>query len=114
MEALLNTSSGVYQLIYESSAARSFSEDEIKVLLDSSRRSNELKGITGILLYRQGQFTQVLEGEEQAVKMLYDKISRDPRHTRVKVRLEQFIPNRSFPNWSMAYSRKELADYLRI
>jgi Sensors of blue-light using FAD len=114
MNTPIHPTEPLFQLIYESMAARSFSEEEVKVLLDDSRRSNLRKGITGILLYRQGQFTQVLEGNEFEVKQLFERISRDPRHTRVVVRLEQWIPARSFPNWSMAYSRKELSDYLRI
>lgn len=102
----------LFQLIYESRASRAFSESEVEALLSASRTSNTRKGITGILLYRHGTFTQVLEGEESAVRALLEKIQRDPRHQNLSVRLEQRIENRSFPNWSMAYSRRELSEFL--
>lgn len=106
--------SPLFQVIYESQAAHAFSEAEVEALLASSRVSNTRRGITGILLYRHGTFTQVLEGEESAVRALLEKIQRDPRHKNFSVRLEQVIKNRSFPNWSMAYSRKELSEFMRV
>lgn len=108
-----STDTVIFQLIYESRASRDFSASEIEALLSSSRISNERVGITGILLYRHGIFTQVLEGPEVAIRALLEKIGRDPRHVGLTVRLEQDIPTRSFPNWSMAYSKKELSDYLK-
>jgi len=108
----LPSSSALFQVIYESQASRPFSEADVEALLTSSRASNTRKGITGILLYRHGTFTQVLEGEETAVRALLEKIRRDPRHRNFSIRLEQVIENRSFPNWSMAYSRRELSEFL--
>ena len=114
----MNNASGsespLFQVIYESQASRAFSETEVEALLASSRASNSRRGITGILLYRHGNFTQVLEGEESAVRALIEKIQRDPRHKNFSVRLEQAIANRSFPNWSMAYSRRELSEFLKV
>jgi len=114
----MNNASGsespLFQVIYESQASRSFSEAEVEALLASSRTSNTRRGITGILLYRHGTFTQVLEGEESAVRALIEKIQRDPRHKNFSVRLEQAIESRSFPNWSMAYSRRELSEFLKV
>lgn len=103
----------LYQLIYESKATRSFGEEEIETLLAMSRAANARRNITGILLYRHGTFTQVLEGDESEIRPLLEKIKRDPRHHNLVVRLEQSIDVRSFPNWSMAYSRKDLSDFLR-
>lgn len=90
--------SPLFQVIYESQASRPFSEAEVEALLSASRTSNSRKGITGILLFRHGMFTQVLEGDESAVRALLEKIQRDPRHQNLSVRLEQTIENRSFPN----------------
>jgi len=101
------------QVIYESKASRSFSEAEVEALLAASRTSNTRKGITGLLLYRNGTFTQVLEGGELEVRALLEKIQRDPRHQSFSIRLEQFIENRSFPNWSMAYSRRDLSEFMQ-
>ena len=106
-----DTQSALFQLIYESEANSDFSESEISQLLNDSRKANGRWGITGILLYRQRRFTQVLEGDETRVRQLFEKIRQDRRHRNVCVRLEQPIEVRSFPNWSMGYSRRDLSDF---
>jgi hypothetical protein len=39
-----------------------FSEGDLVELLTQSRENNTLAGITGLLLYKEGKFLQVLEG----------------------------------------------------
>ena len=39
------------------------------------------------------------------VRTLYGRISQDPRHDRVNVLLEEYIAERSFPDWSMGFHR---------
>ena len=103
----------LFQLVYESRSNQAFTEEEITRLLDHSREKNRKSGITGILMYRQGVFTQVLEGEESLVRQLFERIAQDPRHREVEIRLAETIQERSFPNWSMGYSRRDLKDLLR-
>jgi hypothetical protein len=93
----------MYFMTYVSSATTQFSNDELVDLLDISRRNNELSNITGMLLYKEGNFLQVLEGEKSAVKALFEKVSRDPRHKGVLVLLEGEIDQRDFPDWSMGF-----------
>jgi hypothetical protein len=95
-------------MTYVSSASIPFSNDELVDLLDISRRNNMLAGITGMLLYKDGNFLQVLEGEKSAVKALFEKVSRDPRHKGVIPLLEGEITQRDFPDWSMGF--KNLTD----
>ena len=56
-----------------------------------------------MLLFKDGNFLQVLEGEESAVKSLREKITRDPRHGQVCVLLEEFLQCRNFPDWTMGF-----------
>lgn len=112
MNNALASEGSLFQLIYESQASRAFTAAEVEALLTASRASNARVGITGILLYRHGTFTQVLEGNEAAVRALVAKIQRDPRHQNLSIRLEQSIEMRSFPNWSMAYSRRDLSEFM--
>lgn len=44
------------------------------------RTNNERAGITGMLLYKDGNFMQLLEGEKEAVLRLHKNIIVDPRH----------------------------------
>jgi len=73
-------------------------------LLEVCRRNNEAAQITGMLLYKGGNFIQVLEGEREAVRSVYERINLDPRHRGVLRLLEQTVEQRQFPNWSMGFA----------
>ncbi len=90
-------------LTYSSVATDSLADDDLRALLDQSRRANAENGITGVLLYRNGYFLQLLEGPDQAVRQKMDTIRHDPRHTKVTVLLEELIEERQFPEWTMGY-----------
>jgi len=91
------------QLIYTSAAAKPLSEHELSMLLLGARNRNRNRGITGILLYHEGAFLQVLEGEASTVQRLFDSISRDPRHLRVTELLRRDIEVREFADWAMGF-----------
>ena len=93
----------MFSLVYVSSAVRRFSRSDLEELLATSRDNNARAGITGMLLYKDGNFMQVLEGEEGAVRDLYDKIGDDPRHRGEIVLREGFTEERQFPDWSMGF-----------
>lgn len=95
----------MYHLVYTSHATRPFSEDELIALLRECRDFNRAHGITGMLLYIQGKFIQVLEGPQQEVTSLFDLIARDSRHQRVTVVLEGDSEHRHFKDWSMGFRR---------
>ena len=90
-------------LIYVSSATRLFNEEELLNLLQLSRSNNEQAEITGMLLYKGGNFMQVIEGPEEAVTALYQKILRDPRHTGIMLLTKEPLKERQFPDWSMGF-----------
>lgn len=56
-----------------------------------------------MLLYKDGEFMQILEGEEQTVKDLYAKVWEDPRHRMVNLIIERPVEKRSFGEWSMGF-----------
>jgi EAL domain-containing protein (putative c-di-GMP-specific phosphodiesterase class I) len=91
-------------LIYCSTAKHSFSRSELSVLLINARKRNVQLGVTGILLYSDGNFFQVLEGEIETVDHLFKKISQDDRHKNVTIIIREAIPERAFGDWTMAYS----------
>ena len=93
----------MYRLVYVSAASVPFSRDELLALLQISRTNNARVGVTGMLLYRDGDFMQLLEGEEQRVKALYEHIQRDTRHTGTIVMLEERSTERLFEDWSMGF-----------
>jgi hypothetical protein len=93
----------LHYLVYVSSAVVPFSPQELVQLLASSNLKNEGLGISGMLLYKDGNVMQVLEGEEAAVQGLYATIARDPRHRGVLVLSQGVQDARQFPDWSMAF-----------
>jgi len=73
-------SKALTQIIYLSSAVKLMSNDELQALLNHSRPANEAKDISGMLIYDDGNFIQVLEGEEQRLDELLKIIHKDTRH----------------------------------
>jgi hypothetical protein len=93
----------MFELIYTSAAVRLFNPGELVELLKKARASNQRDDVSGILLYQDGSFMQVLEGAEESVRRVYDKVARDKRHFRLQVVREGAIPARRFAQWSMGF-----------
>ena len=92
------------QIIYSSQATVPFADEQLRSLLRQARRANHAQRITGLLLYANEQFVQVLEGEPEAVHALYhERIAHDPRHRELLLLDEGIIPHRTFPDWSMGF-----------
>ncbi len=101
----------MYHLVHTSLATNPFSEEELVRLLEKSRSNNKGLAISGMLLYLQGKFIQVLEGEREAVIKLYERIRHDPRHRKVVTVVEGESPNRIFQNWSMGFKHLTQTDF---
>lgn len=92
----------MHSLVYVSSARQPLTKAELLELLERACRQNEAKNVTGLLLYRAGNFMQLLEGAEETVERLFAKISADPRHWAVTALQRSQAKERMFPRWSMA------------
>lgn len=107
----VSSSRSIFYLIYISTATKLMPEEELRSLLEQSRRDNEQCGITGILLYMQsrflakleGRFIQLLEGRERNVGEMYDRILGDKRHHHVMLLTSGNEQKRSFASWSMGF-----------
>jgi acylphosphatase len=100
--------SNLVSIVYVSSGVQHFEKQEIVDILQVSRKNNARLGITGFLVYQDGNFMQVLEGTEQDLSELMHSIERDQRHRGVIVLLKTAITERQFPQWSMAF--KDLSE----
>ncbi|SHG03460.1 Sensors of blue-light using FAD [Salegentibacter echinorum] len=72
-----------YAITYVSTASESLTAQDISELLKYSKHSNNDDDITGILLFSEGNFFQVLEGKKEKVLALYEKIKNDDRHRNI-------------------------------
>lgn len=93
----------LYSLVYVSSAVTLFSSAELVALLDQSRANNARLDVSGLLLYKDGNLMQLLEGDRDTVLGLYARIGRDPRHRGLLRLLEANVETRQFADWSMAF-----------
>jgi uncharacterized membrane protein (DUF373 family) len=101
------------RLTYASTALKEWNPEDLLKLLKECRKNNGAKNITGILLYANGTFFQVLEGDEATVNSVYHMIEHDPRHKDVTLIQKEKITERAFPYWSMGFDKidaKELSN----
>ena len=100
----------MFELIYVSTAAKRMTKDNLQSILMESLRHNSDHNITGILLYDQGSFCQVLEGDKKDVLSLFKKIKKDKRHFNVITISEKDIQYREFSAWSMRFINLDFYD----
>lgn len=94
----------IYKLVYLSHATPSFNEKvDLPEILEKSRKNNTGVNVSGLLLYTNGLFIQLLEGEEKDVNKTYTKIVKDHRHSDAVIIAKKTEEERSFENWSMGY-----------
>lgn len=99
----------VFSLVYSSTTDHDWSQDELLGLLAWSRDWNAAHGVTGLLLYRDCAFMQLLEGDEETVRALFDRIAVDKRHQDVDLIWTAETDGRRFGDWTMAF--RELAEH---
>ena len=68
----------------------------------SARVNNAALGLTGMLLYTQGNFFQVLEGAPVAIHGLMGVLEIDRRHAGIRVLCDTPVQARVFADWTMA------------
>ena len=97
-------------ITYVSSAAELFTERQLVDLLRAVRAKNQALGLTGMMLYRDGNIIQALEGPDDVVVETYEKICADPRHHGVIELLRQSVAQRTFDQWTMGFRYVEDLD----
>jgi hypothetical protein len=98
-------------IVYLSKAVHPLSDADLQHLLDQCHRNNTRLDVTGILFYSHGHIAQLMEGEAEVLEPLFERISRDGRHSHVRKLVHKPISARSFPSWSMAFHPLEAAGF---
>lgn len=93
----------IHYIIYVSSAVKPMSEEEIQEILAQAKIKNERLKVTGLLVYRSGNFIQYIEGPGDAVDSLYQSICKDIRHRDMTVLDQGMVNARLFGDWKMGY-----------
>ena len=93
------------QLLYVSNTARDLDPAVLDRILAVSRANNALVDVNGLLLYIDGGFLQILEGDEISVRTLYARIAADRRHWEARLLLDRAVEAGAFGGWSMGFER---------
>lgn len=105
----------LYRLIYGSRSRLQIGSDlgeEVKQIVETSRRNNAAVGVTGILICHDGVFIQALEGERSAVQTVYDRVTSDVRHDEVRIVSAEPVADRLFGSWNMCAATLDPNDAL--
>ena len=89
------------QLVYVSNRKKNCTEEEIENILALCKKNNPPLDITGILLYSDTKFIQLVEGEYKVINDLYNKIKTDSRHDQSRLISIGPIQQKAFPSWHM-------------
>lgn len=92
----------LHKLIYVSSASKLFMPEELDLLMSKSRFKNAHFGVTGCLIYHQGNILQYLEGSKASIDFIYGSIVMDSRHSGIQRLCYGPVDQRSFSDWTMA------------
>jgi hypothetical protein len=93
------------QTAYVSRAAEAMTQESLLALLQQCLENNEASGVTGMLLYGNDTFLQVLEGEEAVLDTVVEKIRKDPRHSKIHFLYRKPVERRQYTDWSMGFKR---------
>jgi hypothetical protein len=101
------------QLIYRSTTTNPSGRaaDAIPGIVRQSVARNGLEGITGLLYSEDDSFLQVIEGPDDSIADLIDRLEQDERHRNLRILVDRDTDGREFGDWTMIYrDRRESAD----
>ena len=104
----------MFRIIYLSSATKLLSNDELNHLLKKSKLKNKIYNITGLLLYIDGDFLQVIEGKKNDVLNLFELIKNDNRNRSIICVFSEKVEKRQFPDWLMGFSQLTYHDLQKM
>jgi hypothetical protein len=93
----------LHRLVYMSTAVGVLRADELDKVYLRAKANNVAQNITGLLLFYEGTFLQLLEGPAAGISSLVQKLRRDKRHANLIILESSPIEARTFPDSPMQY-----------
>jgi hypothetical protein len=100
----------LHHIVYGSSIKEPLGPDTLSGIIETSVRNNARDGITGVLLYHDQLFFQILEGERSCVERCFSRIVCDKRHFGVHLMWNDIAEERLFPEWAMGFAGPDQID----
>lgn len=94
----------LHTVCYVSTADASITGQNVHEVFKGVIENNLERSITGILLFSDGNFMQIMEGESNSLFRLYNKIKEDNRHHHLIEILSSPIKHRIFENYQTGFS----------
>lgn len=94
-------------ILYVSEVAVHCGDNETTEILKTSRANNAKNSVTGMLVRKEREFLQFIEGPAEVVDALYDKIKVDDRHRAVKIVEQGMTADRVFFDWEMGFADEQ-------
>ena len=93
------------RITYVSVESKQLTAEDLLAILVQCNKNNPENRITGMLIYGNGTFLQTLEGPNDAVKALSNKISKDRRHKDFQILSETIVSERAHHAFSMGFEQ---------
>lgn len=91
------------RLAYYSTAVAPMTAEDLNDLCCTASAHNRTQAITGVLVYADNHFFQILEGDGRQLDPLLERVIRDCRHTNVHITARQAVDRRAFAEWGMKH-----------
>ncbi|MGI4834605.1 MAG: BLUF domain-containing protein [Janthinobacterium lividum] len=91
-------------IVYISEATANPSQAALLTLLRQARAEHQRAQLTGLLLYREGRFLQILEGSETPLREFFSRVAADPRHGKLELLADGPKPTPDFRDWHMSFA----------
>lgn len=93
------------RMIYASTSSHALTSSELDAIASKAHGQNAAEGLTGMLLYGDHSFFQVLEGPDEKIEDMKKRIWDDPRHRGISEFQDIPIEAPVFSDWSMGCYR---------
>ena len=104
----------LHAIAYVSAASWNLLDEQVDHIVSEARRFNALNGISGMLLYCDGNFMQYLEGEEDAVRETFERIRASECHYQINELMNQPIAEREFGGRAMGFARPGPEEFFEL
>lgn len=102
----------LHEVLFVSTIAPEAPVSIVAQIAGKARLANKSRDITGLLIFDGMRFCEQLEGHEEDILALLDRIRQDPRHTRIKLLHNGPLDTRRFKRFSMGYAPVEDVEVL--
>lgn len=89
-------------IIYKSIPAKELKNRVLNSMLNYARNFNRANNITGCIFINHEKIVQIIEGDDDTLDSLYNRILKDNRHLKIETLIDKPINSRVMQDWAMA------------